>query len=261
MSVTDPPLQTLPRGRLIRDAFVAGEGNSLVIADYASMEMRVMAAKADEQSMIDSFLRGEDLHNFVAAAAYGEGFTKKQRGTAKNAGFAKIYGAGAPKFAETAGIPLSEAEAFLNKYDILFPGVKLWQERMMDTVRTTAPGRKRTGHIMTTNGRKLPVPTDEAYKACNYDIQGSCSEVLKLKIVEMSNAGLGDFFRLPVHDEVLFECPTEHAEEVRNIVEQVMPDRTTFKIPLTIESTIVGRWGENYAGDEYPIYMPELIAA
>jgi DNA polymerase-1 len=255
MSVTDPPLQTLPRGRLVRDAFIPAEGCSMVVADYASMEMRVMASDADETSMLSAFARGDDVHNFVASNVFGENFTKKQRGVAKNAGFAKIYGAGIPKFAETAGIPVSEAEEFLARYDQLFPGVSAWQQDMMNQVQATAPGRKRTGYIMTPQGRKLPISTDEAYKACNYRIQGGCAEVLKLKIVEMDAAGLGEFFRLPVHDEVLFECPTEIAKEVQHVVEEVMPDRTNFKIPLTIESNIVSRWGENYEGDEYPIYV------
>jgi DNA polymerase I len=259
MSVTDPPLQTLPRGRVVRDAFIAAEGCSLVIADYAAMEMRVMAADAGEESMCDAFLRGEDIHNFTSAAVYGANFTKKQRSTAKNAGFAKIYGAGIPKFAETAGIPINEAEHFLSDYDRLFPGVARWQEQVVQGVYATAPGRKKTGYVETTHGRRLPLKTDDAYKACNYRIQGSCSEVLKMKIVELANAGLGDFFRLPVHDELLFECPTEIAEDVRHVVEEVMPDRRTYSLPLTVESNIVRRWGDNYDPSEYPIYLPEIV--
>lgn len=257
MSVTEPPLQTLPRGRVVRDAFVPAEGCSFVIADYAQMEMRVMAADAGEQPMLDAFNRGEDMHNFVARAAYGDGFTKKQRGTAKNSAFAKIYGAGVDQFAATAGIPVQQAAEFLERYDELFPGVRRWQEQMIQGVRATAPGRKRTGYVMTVAGRKVPLPVDEAYKACNYRIQGTCSEILKRKIVELDNAGVGEFFRLPVHDELIFEVPDALADEVRCVVEAVMPDRETFagKIDLECESNVVKRWGANYEGDDYPVYV------
>lgn len=258
MSVTDPPLQTLPRGRMIRDAFIAAPGHSLVIADYASMEMRVMAADAGERAMIDAFLRGEDVHNFTAAAVYGAAFTRKQRSTAKNAGFAKIYGAGIDKFAETAGIPVPEAASFLENYDVLFPQVREWQEGLIAKVHERA-GKTKLGYVETTAGRILPLSTDDAYKACNYRIQGSCAEVLKRKIVELDAAGLGSFFRLPVHDELLLEVPDELAEEVRNVVEDVMPDRETYSVPLTVESNIVKRWGDNYDPSEYPIYVPEVV--
>jgi DNA polymerase-1 len=256
MSVTEPPLQTLPRGRVVRDAIVARPGYRIVMADFAGMEMRAMASLSKEQNMLDAFSRGEDLHNFVARSVYGEGFTKVQRGTAKNSGFAKIFGAGIEQFAVTAGISVGDAQAFLARYDQMFPRVDQFMQEVIQVVSDRAGGRKGKGWIRAADGRHLVVDGDKPYVGVNYLIQGGTAVATKRKIVELDAVGLGDSFRLAVHDELLFEVPEEHSEEARHIIERVMPDRTTFpNVVLEVESDVVERWGQHYRGDEYPKYV------
>lgn len=259
MSVTDPALQTLPRGCVVRDAFVPRAGHQFLISDYSQMELRVMAHYAQETAMMEAFARGEDLHNFVARAAYGDSFTKQQRSIAKNAGFAKIYGAGVDKFALTCKISVPEAEAFLAKYDIAFPGVTRWQIATIEGVRRNAENK--IGSVTTRYGRRIPVPIGEAFKACNYLIQGSCAQVMKMKLIEMSNAGLHEFIRLPVHDEVICEVPDEFIEEARIIMDKTMPDLHSFQVPLDAEAEVFGRWGDKYVADGYDRFLPEYFAA
>lgn len=257
MSVTDPPLQTLPRGRVVRDAFIAREGQCLVMADFSGMEMRALASMANEENMLAAYARGEDLHNFTATALFGPGFTKPQRTICKNAGFGKVYGAGIEKFAVTAGISIDEAKAFMTRYDELFPGVKGYMHQVVNDVMVTAGGRRRgRGWVELIDGRRIPVDADKAYTGVNYTIQGSCAIVTKEKIVELAHAGLEPFFRLPVHDELIFECPIEDRHEVRQIIEDVMPDRRNFPgVVLEIESDCVSRWGIHYEDDFEP-YLP-----
>lgn len=259
MSVTDPALQTLPRGCVVRDAFIPRDGHQLLISDYSQMELRVMAHYANEEAMIAAFTRGEDLHNFVARAAYGDDFTKQQRSIAKNAGFAKIYGAGVDKFAMTCKITVPEAEAFLARYDESFPGVTRWQIATIEGVRRGAVNK--IGSVTTRYGRRIPVPIGEAFKACNYLIQGSCAQVMKMKLIEMSNAGLHDFIRLPVHDEVICEVPDEFVEEARHIMDKTMPDTHSFSVPLDAEAEVFDRWGEKYVQDGYERFLPEYFEA
>lgn len=257
MSVTDPPLQTLPRGRLVRDAIIARPGHRILQADYSGMEMRALASEAREERMIEAYANGLDIHNVTAEALYGVSFTKPQRGIVKNAGFAKIYGAGLEQFATTAKISVEEARDFLDRYDILYPGVARYMERVVGTVMERAGGKRTgTGFVKLIDGRELPVKGDKAYVAVNYRIQGSCSIVTKRKIVELDAAGLGSCFRLAVHDEMLFEVPDEDVEEARAIIKEVMPDRYSFPgVILDIEQDEVDRWGQHYRGPDYPKYV------
>lgn len=256
MSVTDPPLQTLPRGRVVRDAIIPRDGHVFVMADFAGMELRVLASFAQEQQMLAAFNRGEDLHDFTAKNLYGPDFTKQQRTLCKNGGFANIYGAGVNKFAATAKVTVEEAQAFRTMYDQMFPGIKQFSEAVVGHVIQSAGGkRKGFGHVILTDGRWLPVEADEAYKGVNYRIQGSCAIALKQKIRELDHAGLGPFFRLAVHDELLYECPIEDASAVRQVIAAVMPDKTSFPgVTLEIETDVVARWGAHYDAD-FPKYI------
>lgn len=261
MSVTEPPLQTLPRGRVVRDAIVARPGHRLILADFAGMEMRALASLAQETNMLAAYGRGDDLHDFVAREVYGPSFTKQQRQVCKNAGFAKIYGAGVPKFAVTAGISIDEAESFLARYDVLFPGVGTFMTKVTTAVLERAGGRRNgRGWVKLQDGRKLPVEADKAYVGVNYRIQGGTAISTKRKIVELDSVGLGPAFRLAVHDELIYEVPEEHAAEARHVIERVMPDRRSFPgVTLEIETDEVHRWGERYRGD-YPAYVGTELA-
>jgi DNA polymerase I len=254
-SVTDPALQTLPRGRIVRDAFVARPGSVLVLADFKAMEMRALASLAREQGMLEAFARGEDLHDFVARSLYGDGFTKKERTVCKGAGFAKVYGAGVDKFARTAGISVPDAETFLLRYNTMFPGVDRFMAQVVYAIKDRARDRGGKGYVRLVNGRILNVEADKAYKAVNWLIQGSCAVSTKEKIVELDSAGLGEFFRLSVHDELIYECPVEDAAEVRATLERIMPDRDNFPgVVLEVDTDVVERWGQHY-DDEYEKYV------
>lgn len=250
-SVTDPPLQTLPRGRVVRDAIIAREGHHLLQADFAGMEMRALASLAREETMLAAYNRGEDLHDFVADALYGASFTKQQRQVCKNAGFAKIFGAGVPKFAVTAGVSVDEATVFLQRYDGMFPGVAAFMQRVVNAVIERAGGDRRGwGWVTLQDGRRLPVEASKAYTGVSFRIQGGTAVAMKRKIVELDSVGLGPCFRLAVHDELLYEVPEEHCEEVRHVIERVMPDRTSFPgVTLEIETDEVERWGQHYRDD------------
>jgi len=250
MSVTSPALQTLPRGRVVRDAFVAREGHRLISADFQQIELRVMAHYAQEQEMIAAFKRNEDLHTWTAAQVYNKDIgsvTSEERQLAKNCGFAKIYGAGTTKFAMTAGVSTDVAERFLHRYDELFPGVKRFQEKLIHSIRQRAmDSGGQTGFVITRLGRRLPVEARRAYTGVNYLVQSSSTaDILKLKLVELSQAGLNEYIRLPVHDEIIFEVPEDEADEVSNVIKTVMPERDLFSVPLEIDcSPPVMSWGD-----------------
>lgn len=238
MSVTDPALQTIPRGPIVRDCFIAREGHSLIMSDYDQMELRVLAHFANEEAMLQAIREGRDLHDYVAETLYSPQFTKKQRQICKNGQFAIVYGAGIPQFAHTAGIDVDTAHKFMDDYAEMFPGVRRFQD---ETIRQV----QQNGYVETIFGRKLPVEKDKAYVGVNYICQSSAtSDMLKLKIIEADNAGLGEFFRLPIHDELMFEVPDDLVPDVLPVIEEVMTETDIFRAPLNASAEVHKRWGD-----------------
>jgi DNA polymerase-1 len=255
MSITDPPLQTLPRESdarakglpSIRDCFVAPEGRKLISADFSSIEARLFAHFAGEPDMLRTIHEGGDLHALVAAAAYqipiGE-VTKDQRQIAKSVNFASLYGAGPARVATTAGITVAEAQDFFRRRDVAFPGIRGFQKGIQEEAKEQRMHGDR-GHVTTHLGSRISITDDEPeYRLTNYLIQGSAAVVLKDRIVSLHNAGLTDMMLLPIHDEVLFEVPTDDCAAVAEVIREAMPDRHTFDVPLDIEvSDPADRWG------------------
>lgn len=249
MSITAPALQTLPKSAIGRNAFLAREGHSLVMADYSGVEMRILADRSGDENLLKVFREGIDQHSWTASQIYGVpieqvGDGTPERDRAKGAGFGKVYGSGIDTFASQAGLEPGAAREFIETYDRLFPGVKAFQERVIDHVRD-GKGRK-WGSINTAYGRRLYVEKELAYKGVNYDIQGTAGEVLKDALCRLDAAGLGEFIRLPIHDEVIFEAPDDVRDDVEHTVAEVMPERERFAVPLEVDIKHAKRWGHAY---------------
>ena len=255
MSVGRPSLQNLERSSDVRDAFVPRGGNELLLIDYDQIEMRIFAHYAGSQALQDAFNPNNDIDGFTAMARdilqdphLQKGDPRRQ--TTKNAGYAKIYGAGTPKFAETAGINLPAAIEFMAAFDRTYPEA----DSFITHLTAIAGERSREGnpYVETWYGRKLQIHDErKLYKLVNYLIQGGAAQVLKEKIVQLDLAGLSDYFILPIHDELMFDVPLEEVEEYTREVIPVMEDHENFDVPLTVEAKTARRWGEHYPRGAY----------
>lgn len=254
MSVQNPAVQTLPRGRVVRDAFVPREDQVILSSDYDAVEMRMLAHFCQDRGMIEAILEGDrtgsDIHTEMARIAYGDpSITKKdeRRQTMKNGNFAKAYVAGAEKFAQTIGVTVDEAKAFFQMYDARFPGVKAFQKRIEQVAKHRLAEEQRA-YVRCPSGRlQIADSADKLYTLVNYLIQGTCSDVLKQALVDLDNAGLGNYLMMPVHDEVLLDVPEGESEEIKKLVSETMT-QTQWTVPLT--ATCEGpfaSWGEKYA--------------
>jgi DNA polymerase-1 len=246
MSITEPALQTLPRDNvLVRNAFIPLEGNQLVSVDYEQVEMRIFAHFAQEEEMIRRIRAGVDLHTAVAQVIYGLGDqkpSKHQRQVTKNANFAKVYGAGAAKFALTAHITEEEGRAFYAQYDAQFPGVRRFQQQV-DTAARQRLQREGECYVLAPSGRRHVTDPRDTYKLVNYLVQGTAADVLKERLISLDNVGLGEFMVLPVHDEVIFDFPTEDAAELAHLAADTMRDTTSFSVPLEVDASApMARW-------------------
>jgi DNA polymerase I len=250
MSISNPAVQQIPRGRVVRDAFIAREGNKLVDIDYDQVEQRLNAHFTADENMIAAFAdvdeNGGDFFTNIARQIYGDETIQKsdpRRQTAKNVSYAKAYGAGLDKVALMAGISEAEAASFLAMYDSTFPGVR----RFMSTVEQTARQRltdEGEAYVKTAWGRRLPADDGQLYALVNYLIQGTASDLLKQKLVDLDSAGLAQYIVLPVHDELLFDVPEEDVEEVAPALVEVMRETEAFAVPLTCAAEIGNTWGE-----------------
>lgn len=242
-------------------------GNTLVLADYDQIEMRLLAHFSQDPNMIYAIQLGDwydaqgvagfDLHSQTARMAYGippeQSVPKAQRQVAKSAGFAEVYGAGGETFAATANISLAEAQEFKRAYGNMYPGVARFSQYITKTLRERMPLQPRYDGISpplpyldSPYGRRHYVELDLAYKGVNYIIQGTAADVLKDRLVVMRNAGLGEFMCLPVHDEVMLDVPNEQVEDVVAVLREQMPERDKFAVPLTVGVDLVQRWGDKY---------------
>jgi len=239
-SVTNPAVQTAPKSDPIaRNAVKAARGYQIVSIDYNSQEPRLLCHFGGSEPLMDFILNGDGkIHDWVARNLYGEGYTKTQRGGAKAMGLGRSYGAGPPKMAQSAGLPLEEILPLVDPYDELM-GLK-GLKKDMDRI---AADRQPTPYVVTSGGRRAYADVGREFTLVNYLMQGSGADVLKEATVRLDYAGLSDFIMMPVHDELVFSFPTEEAEGMTKEACDLMEDHN-FRVPLTVgASAPASTWG------------------
>ena len=135
LSSRNPNLQNIPvrtdEGRLIRNAFVPGDGNIFISADYSQIELVVLSWMAEDPGLMEAFLSGEDVHKYTAALIYEKNVDEvspKERRVAKTINFGIMYGMSAFRLSNELGITRTEAQEFINKYFLRYNGVKKFVE-------------------------------------------------------------------------------------------------------------------------------------
>lgn len=242
MSVSRPPLQQLPSSDWkIRRAIVADPGELIIAADYKAVEMRVLAALSGEPTMQRAILDGVDLHDFTAERVFGDGFSKADRKIAKAVGFGKVYGGGATTIQRQTGANMDKVKDALAAYDSTFPEIKRFGSRLQ---RQAEFGKK---EIVTPAGRHLPLDRDRLYAATNYIVQSTSRDLLAQAIVDIFDAGMGDYLLLPVHDELIASAPAAEAEEVIHEIGRLMETPDFLGVPILADPEVYGpSWGHGY---------------
>lgn len=251
MSCSNPNLQNVPvRGAIsktIRRSFIAGENSTWLKCDADQIEMRCMAHMAQDQGMIDAFLSDGDFFVNIARTIFREpDFSKSdpRRQLVKNGGYAKIYGAGTDKFAETAGVSELTAAEFMRNFDGMYPGVPRWTREIEREARRTLEQEGEAYVRSPLTGRKHTADERKLYPLVNYVIQGTAGEILKMKIVEADRAGLGPYMLFPVHDEIDFEVPLDELDVVQKTLIDVVNDDKLLSVPLTWSTELGPNWGD-----------------
>ncbi|MGW4986294.1 DNA polymerase [Streptomyces mirabilis] len=244
MSVTRPALQTLPSSdQMIRRALLADEGHVMVSTDFAAVELRVLAALGDVKAMKRAISAGEDLHSFTARMVFGPDFTPKHRKISKGIAFGKVYGGGAATVSRQTGAPLEDVKRAMAAYDRVYPEVRRmsnrWQREAYETGMV---------HVSVT-GRRLPLDRERTYAVVNYGVQSAARDCLGQSLINLEEAGLLPYMRLPIHDEVLCSVPAAEASDYAREVERCMTF-DLYGVPIEAEAEVGKRsWGSLYGAD------------
>jgi DNA polymerase-1 len=257
-SAAEPNVQQIPKrselGQKIREAFIAEPGYSLVVADYATMEMRVLASylitAADDNSLADAINSGVDLHTYTAQKMTELSGSDISRTVAKMINFGIAYGItpfGLAGRLRAQGVEISEAEAdnYIKIYMKSYPGVpKLFRRvaRQCNDYGYVRNLYKRRRRVWAFSARELR-------QAVNFLIQGSSADIVK-----DSMHGIDKELRIhapdsrmiaQIHDELIIEAPDEQAIRVKEIMEEIMT-QTNVKllVPMAVEAKIGKSWAE-----------------
>ena len=133
---------------------MAEPGHLLLSADYSQIELRILAHLSKDATLIDTFRRGEDVHDRTSREVFGPLSPlppDEQRRVSKMVNYALLYGKTAFTLAKDLGVPQKEAEEFIEAYFARYPAVR----RFID--ETIARARE-TGHVRTLLGRLRRLP-------------------------------------------------------------------------------------------------------
>jgi len=256
LSSASPNLQNIPvrteLGRRIRAAFVPEPGWRFLAADYSQIELRILAHVSGEESLVEAFRRGEDIHRRTAAEVFGvapKAVTPEQRDLAKTTNFSVIYGVTAFGLSRGLAITPKEAQEFLSRFFTRHGKVKAYLERVV------AEGRQQ-GYVATLLGRRRQMPELRSGNpnlrafgervATNAPIQGTAADLIKIAMLRMAAAlaerGLRSRMLLQVHDELLFEGPPEEMPALERLAVEVMESAMSLSVPLRVDVKTGADW-------------------
>ncbi|HXG58936.1 MAG TPA: DNA polymerase I, partial [Thermoanaerobaculia bacterium] len=254
LSSSDPNLQNIPirteQGRAIRKAFIAGEGQVLISADYSQIELRVLAHMSQDPGLIEAFRRGADIHRATASMMFGipeNELTHEQRRAAKTINFGVLYGMSAFRLSSELNLPTAQAKDFIDAYFARYPKIQEFLDKTLEEARTTGRvttlfGRVR--YIPEIHNRSFTVRGNAERMAINAPIQGTAADLLKLAMIALDRRLDEREARmlLTVHDEIVIEAREDRAAEVAGIVKQTMENIYPLAVPLAVET----HWGKSW---------------
>jgi DNA polymerase-1 len=256
LSSVNPNLQNIPikteLGREIRAAFTAAPGNQLLSADYSQIELRLLAHFSADPLLVRAYQNDEDIHTLTASEVFGvpaETMDKETRARAKAVNFGIVYGISPFGLAAQLGIPQAEARAYIERYFARYKGVQAFIEKTLEDTR-------RTGSVKTYFGRIRPIPDIESRNpnsrgfaertAVNTPLQGTAADLIKLAMIaldrKLAERNLKTRMVLQVHDELLFDVPTDEKEEVAALVKQEMEGVVKLNVPIVADVGFGPNW-------------------
>ncbi|MBE6549295.1 MAG: DNA polymerase I [Ruminococcaceae bacterium] len=259
LSSSEPNLQNIPvrteAGREFRRYFIPKNDDYVIIdADYSQIELRLLAHISGDDTMIESYREGVDIHTMTASKVFGvepTQVTPELRKRAKAVNFGIIYGIGEYSLSEDLGISRAQAKRYIDSYLEGFPKVREY----LDAIKKTA---KDNGYVTTYFGRKRYIPELSSSNknlqhfgervAMNSPIQGTAADIIKIAMIdvdrEIKKSGIDARLLLQVHDELLIEAHKDCAKKALGILKECMENAVSLSIPLEAEANFGNTWYE-----------------
>lgn len=258
LSSSNPNLQNIPvrtmEGKRIRQAFIAAPGSVLISADYSQIELRVLAHFSEDETLIEAFNSGEDIHSRTAADIFGvfpQMINADMRRQAKVINFGILYGMSAFGLAKELGVSQKMAQVYIDGYFARYKKVRAYLDEILE-------GARRNGFVCTLLNRrrylpelKSPVAAVRQFAermAINAPIQGTAADLIKVAMVNISyllqKKNLAARLIMQVHDELVLEAPAGEKEEVMQLVQREMEEVIKLKVPLKVEIASGLNWDE-----------------
>lgn len=258
LSSSSPNLQNIPvrdeMGRDIRRAFIPSEGNIFLSADYSQIELRLVADFARDETMIEGFRHGADIHAITAAKIFHKAVDEvsaDERRKAKTANFGILYGITSFGLASRLQIPRKEAKDLIDNYFATFPTIHNYMNKSVEEAResgfaVTRLGRKR--RLPDINSKNPVVRGYAERNAINAPVQGSAADIMKIAMVriwhEMRRLGLKSKMIMQVHDELNFDVVPDELPRLQEMVVREMEGAWSGAVPLTASSGAGANWLE-----------------
>jgi DNA polymerase I len=232
---------------------VAGDPDkTLLAADYSQIELRILAHVSGDEHLKAAFAAGEDIHRATAARVLHkapEDITKDERSMAKMVNFGLAYGMSDFGLATRANIDRKEAQEFINNYFASYSGISYYMMAIKERARDQ-------GFVTTLIGRRRAIPELQARNAAlrgagermaiNMPIQGTAADIVKIAMIRVADRlrreGLRSRLLLSVHDELLFEVPTDEVERLASLVRETMEGAMPLDVPLTVDVKVGPNW-------------------
>lgn len=249
LSSNNPNLQNIPirtpKGREIRKAFIPSSSEFLILsADYSQIELRIMASFSEDESMMEAFVNGVDIHANTASKLFNvplDQVEPNMRRKAKEVNFGIIYGISAFGLSQNLGISRSEAGEIITAYFTQFPKVKSYMDDIVKRAREqefveTILGRRR--YLRDINSRNFTMRGFAERNSINAPIQGSAADMIKVAMIRihewMKSEKLRSRMIMQVHDELVFDAHVDEIETLRKHVEEFMKTAIPLKVPMEI---------------------------
>lgn len=259
LSSNNPNLQNIPirteRGREVRKAFIPrNEDYTLLSADYSQIELRIIAALSDENTMIEAFKNGEDIHASTASKVFNipiSEVTREQRSNAKTVNFGIIYGVSAFGLSNQTNLSRTEAKELIDTYYKTYPRLRNYISEQIDFAREhgyvqTVLGRRR--YLKDINGSNAVVRGAAERNAVNAPIQGSAADIIKIAMInihkKLGEGGLKTKMLLQVHDELVFDVFKPELDDVCKMIKSEMEHAYELKVPLVVDMGNGANWLE-----------------
>ena len=250
LSCTEPNLQNIPvrddYGRLIRKAFVAeADGNSFTGSDYSQIELRILASLSGDESLINDFRQGKDIHRATASRVFDipeDEVTALDRTRAKAVNFGVVYGMSGFGLGESLNISRTEGQRYINDYFAKHEAVKAYLDRQIEEGEKNREVRTYFGRI-----RQIPEFASRKFMerelakrlAMNTPIQGTAADIIKIAMnsvsAELDRRGLKSRLILQIHDELIVEGPDDEISAVKQVLEECMKGAADLAVELTVD--------------------------